>query len=365
MVLLSGSAVGVSDESPGSTVGYIRVPQGLKVTVYASAVEGARSMTVGDDGTLFVGTRDTGRVYAIRDENGDGVADKTRVLVENLVFPNGVAVIRGNLYIADMTGIRRVPASQLKSPDPVRPETVFEGFPGKKHHGWKYMKAGSDGNLYLAVGVPCNICRPEGPYEGRLIRIDPNHPSPVVLAEGLRNSVGLEFGSGPNDIWLTDNGRDWLGDDLPPDELNHWTGSPSHFGYPACHGKGVKDPEYGEEGGCFSKTPPAWEFKAHVAALTPHFYRGRMLPDSYQGQMLVIQHGSWNRSVPDGYRIALLRFSEGKPVAEEVFADGWLNSEGKVLGRPADLLELPDGSLLVSDDYADRIYRISTATSSN
>lgn len=356
--LLSAPQVLASASVPGANVPEIHVPSGFKVSIYATATEGARSMALGDDGTVYVGTRDIGKVYAIRDRNGDGTADDVRVLVENIEMPNGVATLKGDLYIADMTGIRRVRAALLKSDKPVAPETIFEGFPAKKRHGWRYLKVGPDGLLYTAIGVPCNICLPEGPYEGRLIRLDPSHPVPEILAEGLRNSVGLEFRSGARDLWLTDNGRDWLGDDIPPDELNHWTGTMVHFGYPVCHGKAVIDPDYGQPGNCRDKRTPEWEFPAHMASLSVHFYRGSMFPD-LKDQLLVVQHGSWNRSSPVGYRIASVEFVNGAPSAVHVFADGWLQSDGMVLGRPVDTLELPDGSLLVSDDHADVIYRIS------
>ena len=350
---------GAETQIPAHDVPDVHVPAGFTISIYATGVEGARSMALGDDGTVYVGTRDTGKVFAVRDKDGDGFAEDVRVIADGLVLPNGVALLNGDLYIADMTAIRRIPKSQLSSTVPVRPVTVFEGFPAKKHHGWKYLQAGPDGKLYLAVGVPCNICQPEAPYEGRLLRLDPNRPIPEVLAEGLRNSVGLTFGRDINDIWLTDNGRDWLGNDLPPDELNHWTGKPTHFGYPACHGRKVIDPEFGRTDACESSTPPVWEFPAHVAALAPHFYRGEQFPSAYKNQLLVVQHGSWNRTPPQGYRIVLMRMVEGQPVSEEVFAAGWLKADGKVVGRPVDIIEWPDGSLLVSDDLADVIYRIS------
>ncbi|MEN9680190.1 MAG: hypothetical protein RLZZ627_83 [Pseudomonadota bacterium] len=363
-LILSGCAAATASLKPGDPVPEIHVPDGFQVTVYAGPLEDARSMALGNDGTIYIGSRDAGQVYAILDRNSDGIADEARVLVKDLVFPNGLAFLNGNLYIADMTGIRSISAEKLQSKSPVEPSTVFEGFPAKKHHGWKYLKAGPDGKLYLAVGVPCNICQPEGPYEGRLLRLDPSNPKPEVLAEGLRNSVGLTFGD-HNDLWLTENGRDWLGDALPPDELNHWVQKGTHFGYPECFGSHGIDPEFGREGVCQTRTPPAWEFPAHMAPLGLLFYQGSAFPERFRGQLLVAQHGSWNRSVPHGYRVVMLRFKKGQPVSEEIFAEGWLKADGSVMGRPVDLLELKDGSLLVSDDYSGFIYRISAKTTND
>jgi len=357
-MLSAGCTTATASLSPGDPVPFIHVPEGFHVSVYAGPLEDARSMALGEDGTLYIGTRDAGNLYAVQDRNSDGIADDTRVLVQGLVLPNGLAFLNGDLYIADMTGIRRIPADKLRSKLPVVPLTLFEGFPAKKHHGWKYLKAGPDGMLYLAVGVPCNICLPETPYEGRLIRVDPSNPKPEVLAEGLRNSVGLTFGE-HGDLWLTENGRDWLGDGLPPDELNHWVKSGTHFGYPQCFGKHGVDPDLGREGVCQTRTPPAWEFPAHMAPLGLLFYQGDSFPAPYKGQLFVAQHGSWNRSVPHGYRVVTLRFKKGEPVAEQIFAEGWLKPDGTVMGRPVDLLELKDGSLLISDDYSGFIYRIS------
>lgn len=362
-LILSGCTQATASLQPGDPVPDIHVPEGFRVSVYAGPLEDARSMALAEDGTIYIGSRDAGNVYAIRDVNSDGIADESRVLVKDLVFPNGLAILNGDLYIADMTGIRRVPNDQLHSKGPVQPQTVFEGFPAKKHHGWKYLKAGADGMLYLAVGVPCNICQPEGPYEGRLIRIDPVNPKPEILAEGLRNSVGLTFGEG-GDLWLTENGRDWLGDGLPPDELNHWVTKGSHFGYPECFGQKGIDPDYGREGVCQQRTAPAWEFPAHMAPLGLLFYQGTAFPASFRHHLFVAQHGSWNRSVPHGYRVVILKFKRGLPVSEQVFAEGWLKSDGTVMGRPVDLLELKDGSILVSDDYTGLIYRISAVSSS-
>lgn len=342
------------------SLSYIRTPKDLRIQIFASEVPGARSMALGDDGTLFVGTRDEGKVYALKDLDGDGVSDQMQVILEGLEFPNGVAMLYGDLYVATLTGIIKVPKAALDQGGRARYEVVFEGFSPKRMHGWKALLAGDDGWLYLAIGVPCNICLPADPYEGRLIRLHPPTAQVEILAEGLRNSVGLTFEPVSKEIWLTDNGRDYLGNLSPADELNHFEVKGTHFGYPFCHGKNLKDPDLEDRAGCARQTAPAWEFGAHVAPLGLRFYQGKQLPERYQGQLFVAQHGSWNRSPPEGYRIVMIHFKEGRPVSENAVADGWLRTDGKVMGRPVDLLELGDGSMLISDDYAGMIYRLTS-----
>ena len=338
----------------------VRAAGDLSIQIYADKVKGARSMALGEDGTVYVGTRDEGQVYALRDLDRDGMADEIKVIAEGLRLPNGVAVLGGDLYVAENSRIIRIPKASLEGRGHLDPVVIYDGFPSKIMHGWKALAAGPDGWLYFSVGVPCNICSPEAPYEGRLLRLQPQTRKLEFLAEGLRNSVGLTFHPVTHELWLTDNGRDYLGDNRPPDELNHFKVPGSHFGYPFCFGKDQRDPELGQDGGCQRQTPPEWEFPAHVAPVGLHFYEGSLLPERFRNQLLVAEHGSWNRSEPQGYRVVMIRFQKGHPVSESVVVDGWLTSEHKVLGRPVDLLELKDGSLLISDDYADRIYRLTS-----
>ena len=341
----------------------LRPADGLTIQLYATGVEGARSMTRDVDGTVYVGTRDQGRVYALRDHDQDGRAEDVRVLVDGLQLPNGVAMVDGDLYIAEMSRLVRISRQALKTQQKPAVEVVRDGFPAEIHHGWRAVKLGPDGWLYLALGVPCNSCEPRAPLEGRLVRIHPRTGALEILAEGLRNSVGLAFEPGSGTLWLTDNGRDYLGDDLPPDELNRYDGQPRHYGFPGCYGAAVPDPRWGSTKACQSQTPPAWEFPAHVAPVGLLFYEGQSLPESFRGQLLVAQHGSWNRSEPQGYRLVALRLEDGRVVSERVMVSGWLKDGHEILGRPVDLLMLPDGSVLVSDDFADVIYRITGASS--
>lgn len=341
----------------------IRLPPGFRISLFSDQVPGARSLTLGDDGTVYVGTLAQGKVYALRDTNQDGQAEQVSIIAEGLNAPNGVAWLKGDLYVAEVSRIGRIRNINTHLSSSSVPETIYDGYPSDRHHGWKYLRVGPDGKLYTAVGAPCNVCKPERDPYATLTRIDPDGQHLEIIARGLRNSVGLDWHPDSRELWLTDNGRDQLGDDAPPDELNHAPQVGMNFGFPYCFGKAIADPEFGQEASCKSFTPPAWEFPAHVAALGLHFYSGNQFPDRYRKQLFVAQHGSWNRTTPQGYRVVMVRFEKGRPVAEEPFAEGWLRPDGQVLGRPVDVLQMPDGALLVSDDHAGAIYRISYPTS--
>lgn len=336
----------------------IKLPAGFKIGLYADSVPNARSLALGDDGTVYVGTMQEGKVYALKDEDGDGRADKTYTLATGLYLPNGVAFSNGALYVAEVNRILRYDAIAKRLDNPPEPVVVYAALPRESHHGWKYLRFGPDGMLYIPVGVPCNICDPANPIYGTLNRVGPDGGGFKTIARGIRNSVGFDWHPETGEIYFTDNGRDYLGDDAPPDELNRAPEAGLHFGYPYCHGGAISDPEYGHQRACEEFTAPAWRFPAHVAALGMRFYRGEQFPSHYRHQLFIAQHGSWNRSEPVGYRVVVVRFEERKPVSEEVFADGWLTKNGTVLGRPVDILELMDGSLLVSDDARGVIYRI-------
>jgi glucose/arabinose dehydrogenase len=336
----------------------IRLPPGFAIDVYAADVPNARSMTLGDKGTLFVGSRSAGKVYAIVDRNRDHKADEVITIARGLNMPNGVAFRDGALYVAEVDRILRydnIEASLAKPPAPV---VVNAGFPGDTHHGWKFIRFGPDGLLYVPVGAPCNICEPDAARYAAIFRMRPDGSGLEQFARGVRNTVGFDWDPAGGQLWFTDNGRDWMGDDLPPDELNRAPAAGMHFGYPYCHGKAIRDPDHGARRACSEFTPPAMELGAHVAALGMRFYSGAMFPAPYRGQMFIAQHGSWNRSDKVGYRVMLVRLKDGKPEKYEVFADGWLH-DGRVWGRPVDVQVMPDGAPLVSDDHANAIYRIS------
>ena len=335
-------------------LGEIRLPPGFTISIYAE-VPGARSMAMGPGGTLFVGTRD-GPVYAVVDA-GDGTKAKAVVtLAKDLNEPNGVAVRDGALYVAEISRILRFDGIESRLGSPPKPVVVTDALPKDPHHGWKFIAFGPDGWLYVPVGAPCNVCMRSDPYAS-ISRIRPDGTGFEVFARGVRNTVGFDWDPATKELWFTDNGRDWMGDDVPPDELNHAPASGMHFGFPWCHGGDVKDPEFGKERPCTDFVKPELKLPAHVAALGMRFYTGGMFPADYRGRIFIAEHGSWNRSKKVGYRVVTVRMKDGKPAGEDVFAEGWLEGQ-KAWGRPVDVLVRPDGSLLVSDDKAGVIYRI-------
>lgn len=336
----------------------IRVPQGFHIGYFSADTPNARSMALGEDGTVYVGTFKHGKVYALRDENRDGVAERTFTVASGLNAPNGVAVLGGDLYVAEIHRIVKLEAIARHLEKPPAPKVVFQGYPKESHHGWKYLRVGPDRKLYVPVGAPCNVCQPRNALFATLTRLDPDGGNLEIYARGIRNTVGFDWHPETGELFFTDNGRDWLGDQRPPEELNGAPHAGMHFGFPYCHGGDIPDPEFGMERRCAEFASPAWTFPAHVAPLGIRFYLGSQFPSEYRHQLFVAQHGSWNRSPPFGYRVVRVNFRDGKPVSDQIFADGWLQPDGQVLGRPVDILELADGSLLVSDDHRGAIYRI-------
>lgn len=335
----------------------LHVPAGFKLSIYAENVPNARSLALGDNGVVFVGTGAEGNVYALEDTNHDGVAEQRHTIAKDLNMPNGVAYKNGSLYVAEINRIIRYDHITEALNKPPKPVVVYDKFPLDKHHGWKYLRFGADGKLYTAIGAPCNICKPDKPYAS-LLRLNADGSGFETMALGIRNTVGFDWHPETDSLFFTDNGRDLLGDDIPQEELNQWSKLGEHFGFPYCHGGELADPEFGKEKPCSEFTAPAWKFKAHNAALGIRFYRGKQFPDKFKNQLFVAQHGSWNRTKPDGYRVVLVRFKQNKPISEEVFVDGWLTKDDGVLGRPVDILEMPEGSLLISDDQAGIIYKV-------
>jgi len=344
---------GIARELP---VDWITLPEGFQITVFAENVPNARSMALSPNGTLFVGTRKGGKVYAILDQNLDYVADQVITLAKGLNMPNGVAFRDGDLYVAEVNRILKWSDIEAQLENPEAPEIVYDQLPKETSHGWKFIRFGPDGRLYVPVGAPCNVCNVKAPFAS-ILRMNPDGSNLETFASGIRNTVGFDWHPETQELWFTDNGRDWLGDNLPPDELNHAPTPGLFFGFPFYHGKGLEDPEFGKQAKDVSFTPPVQELGPHVASLGMRFYTGEMFPAEYRNQIFIAEHGSWNRSTPIGYRITLVRLKGNVATSYEVFAEGWLRN-GRSWGRPVDVQQVPDGSLLMSDDEAGAIYRI-------
>lgn len=336
----------------------IVLPHGFEISIFSDAVSGARSLAYGEDGTIFVGTRGVGSVYALTDSDGDSKAEVVRTILNRRNIPNGVAFQNGDLYIAEINRVLRLENIESNLDDPPPPEIIRDGFPSDRLHGWKYIAFGPDGLLYVPVGAPCNVCEPPDWRYSTILRMTSDGDELEVFASGIRNTVGFDWHPETGELWFTDNGRDWLGDNLPPDELNRAPKPGLHFGYPYLHGLEIKDPDFWDRRENIEMTLPEQELGPHVAALGMDFYEGDQFPQDYKGDIFIAEHGSWNRSVPIGYRVTRVKLEGGRAVSYEVFAEGWLN-EGSSWGRPVDVLELPDGSILVSDDKAGAIYLIS------
>jgi glucose/arabinose dehydrogenase len=336
----------------------IRLPPGFRIDVYAADVPNARQMALGPPGVVFAGSRAEGKVYAVVDDNGDAKADRVHVLARGLDMPSGIAFRDGALYVAEVSRVLRFPDVARDLTRPPKPEVVSTAFPADKHHGWKFIAFGPDGRLYVPVGAPCNVCLPPEPLHATITRIDVAAGAPEIVARGVRNSVGFDFHPDTGELWFTDNGRDWMGDDQPPDELNRLARPGEHFGFPYCHGADIRDPEYNGGRACDQFVAPARLLGSHVAALGMRFYTGRMFPEAYRNGIFIAEHGSWNRSTPVGYRVAFVKIDGRRAMSYETFAEGWLDG-ATAAGRPADVLVMPDGALLVSDDKGGRLYRIS------
>jgi len=359
LIFLLFSGCQSQEKTSSQELNYVNLPKGFSINVFAE-VENARSLAKSPSGTIFVGNRNKDNVYALKDTNHDGVADKKYVIAKGLNSPNGVAFKNGDLYVAEINRILKFSNIEAQLDNPPKFEVVYDKFPKDAHHGWKYIAFGPDGKLYVPVGAPCNNCVSENEIYASITRINDDGSEFEIVAKGVRNTVGFTWHPETKNLWFTDNGRDLLGDNIPPCELNTISEKGQHFGYPYCHGGDIGDPEFGSLHHCSEFVSPAWNFNAHVAPLGLKFYTGNMFPEDFKGNIIVAQHGSWNRSKKIGYRLMRLKIENGKVKSSEVFADGWLDDATQnIKGRPVDVLQLNDGSLLVSDDYAGKVYLIS------
>ena len=342
------------------TLAGLTLPPGFSVEVYSAEVPHARSLALGPKGVVFVSNRQEGdSVYALVDANGDHRVDAVKVVASGLDTPNGIAYRDGTLFIAEVGRLLRIDGIDGKLDAPPKPKLVTDQLPKETWHGWRYIRFGPDGWLYIPIGAPCNLCERDDPRFATIARMKADGTGLEVFARGVRNSVGFDWHPQTRELWFTDNGRDDLGDDQPGDELNRAAKGGLHFGFPYCHQGDVLDPSFGDGKSCASYERPARALGAHVAALGMRFYTGKMFPEKYRNAIIVAEHGSWNRARKSGYRVMVAQLDGNRVAAYEPLVDGWLNPQtDQVSGRPVDVEVLDDGSLLVSDDYRDAVYRV-------
>jgi glucose/arabinose dehydrogenase len=334
----------------------LTLPKGFHIAVYSDQVPNARELAVGAKGTVFVGSNDAGKVYALTDANGDGVAERVRVIASGLQLPVGVAFKDGDLYVSAVSKILVLRDIENHLDDPPAPVVVNGSFPTETHHGWKFIAFGPDGKLYVPIGAPCNVCD-RGKAYAKITRMNADGSGLEDVAYGIRNSVGFDWQPGTGRLWFTSNGRDLMGDDMPSDTLNEVTRTGQHFGFPYCHQGDTLDPEFGQGKRCADYRAPALKLGPHVASLGMRFYTGKQFPPAYRDAAIIAEHGSWNRTKKSGYRVMTVRLKGSKVLAYEPLITGFMRDE-KAWGRPADVQMLPDGSLLVSDDLAGAVYRV-------
>ncbi|OLY97528.1 sorbosone dehydrogenase [Polynucleobacter sphagniphilus] len=342
-------------------VSKLKVPPGFKIELWAAGMPNGRSMTEAPSGTVFVGTRFTGNVYAVVTKNGKR---EVRTIAKGLHRPNGVAFIDGSLYVAELSRIIRYDNIEQNLDNPPAPVVVFDALPKDEPHGWKFMTVSPDKKyLYFQIGTPSNIIIP--PYtHAAIVRLNLKTNILEYVATGVRNSVGMDFQKGTNELWFTNNGRDWVSEDLPNDTLNRLVRPKGmNFGYPFCHQGDLVDPDLGKGRSCDEFDKPEMKLGAHVAALGMRFYNGQQFPAEYKGNIFIAEHGSWNKTKKSGYQVVrVVLDAKNKPIKLEPFVTGWLDSSNnEAWGRPVDVQVLKDGSMLVSDDETGSIFRVSYA----
>jgi len=329
-------------------------------------------MAFGDKGTLFVGTRAEGKgqVYAILDKDQNGIPDDVITFETGLLMPNGVAFRNGSLYLAEVSILWRyddIERNLFEKNLPLKKTIVRDNWPKDTHHGWKYLRFGpKDDLLYVPVGAPCNVCLRSEKRYATIMTIDVHQQQTAnagdeIFSEGIRNSVGFDFHPVTNELWFTENGRDFASEEIPPDELNSAPRKGLHYGYPHCFGKNTSDPETNQGHDCNKYEGARKELDPHVAAIGMRFYTGKLFPDAYKNNIFVCEHGSWNRQKPLGYRVMLATLNNEdnrSVVSYEPFMTGFIQ-DGIIKGRPVDVITTKYGSLLVSDDHAHKIYKVS------
>jgi glucose/arabinose dehydrogenase len=332
----------------------LRLPPGFSIEIYAAPVPDARSMTLGPNGVIFVGSQTAGNVYAIIPDLKSPHGTRVLTIAKGLTMPNGVAFYKGSLYIAEISRIRQFDFVNQRL---VRPRVITASLPTNTWHGWRYIAFGPDKKLYIAIGMPCNVCLQKDPRFGTISRMNADGSQFEIFVKGLRNSVGFDWDPLTQNLWLTDNGRDWMGDNLPPDKLNYAPTQGLDFGFPYTDGQHLPNPDYGKPTPAQHFTQPTYELPAHVAPLGMKFYNGTQFPPEYQHHIFMALHGSWNRSSKVGYEVMNVEINKDHVIDIKPFITGWLQGQ-QAWGRPVDTLILPDGSLLISDDFAGVIYRV-------
>jgi glucose/arabinose dehydrogenase len=333
----------------------LKVPTGFNIEVYASGMANARSLALGDKGTIFVGSRLVDKVYAIVDKDGKRTV---KVLASGLYRPNGVAFKDGTLYIAELSKISKIDKVEDVLDNPPKPTVIYDNLPKDEAHGWKFIGIGPDNKLYVPVGQPGNNVLNDDAH-GQIRRINLDGSAPEVIARGVRNTVGFDWHPETKQLYFTDNGRDWASEDVPEDELNRVTKVGEHFGSPYCYQGNFPDPEFGWGHSCNEYTAPVGLMGPHSAALGMRFYTGSMFPKGYKNTIIAARHGSWNRSKKVGGDVVLMKLNkDGTVKSMEPLITGFLDNNSYI-GRPVDILQMKDGSILVSDDWNGAVYRIS------
>lgn len=331
----------------------IKLPPGFTIGIWA-IVPDARSMTLGDKGTVFVGSRSAGNIYAITQNNGER---QVRIIANRLKEPTGVAFLNGTLYVSTPNHILRFNNIEQSLENPVTPEVIPVRLLSNNDQNPGYLAASPDNRLYLSVIAPCNICEVDPDQTALIASMQPDGSNLEIFAYGVRHSAGFDWHPAHKTLWFTDISRNWMGDNLPPDELNHASQKGMHFGFPYCHGSAILDPKFGAKHGCEKFTAPVLDMNPHTAPMAIKFYTGSLFPEQYHQQIFITQSGSWNRREKVGYQIESIQIKNGRVVNKQIFASGWLGSN-EAWGRPVDLLFMSDGSMLVSDDIAGVIYNI-------
>ena len=339
----------------------IKLPRGFKIEVFASGLSSPRFMAFSPDGVLFATIINDGEVIALPDKDNNGKADRTVTFVEGLSTPHGIDFHKGYLYIGETNQIVRFKYHGLDS-EPGEKEIVVPNLP-TGGHATRTVRFGPDGRMYVSIGSSCNVCIEKDERRAAILQFSPEGSGGKIFASGLRNSVGITWSPETKEMWATDNGRDWLGNDLPPEEINI-VKQGGNYGWPYCYGDGIPDPKYGNPEFCTQTIRPAFKMQAHSAPLGLTFYTGKLFPPEYRGDLFVAFHGSWNRTDPTGYKVVRIKIKEGVPEQIEDFASGWLQGL-RAWGRPVDVIVGPDGSLYVSDDRGGIVYRIAIDKEAN